>query len=101
MEFLEVEGLSKDKKVTLPPIFGVEEHEKPTLEPRKHHFSGEKADFWPPEGPFFSTRPGLGCRGRKWGHLGEKIDLQTFGPEIGFEGRGSWKTRFYAVLSCF
>ena len=48
--FLEVEELSNAKKVTLPPIFGVEEHEKPTLEPRKHHFSGEKADFWPKEG---------------------------------------------------
>ena len=43
--FLEVEGLSKAKKVTLPPIFGVEEHEKPNLEPRKHHFSGKRADF--------------------------------------------------------
>ena len=43
--------------MTLPPIFGVEEHEKPTLEPRKHHFSGEKADFWPPEGLFSAPGP--------------------------------------------
>ena len=86
--FLEVEGLSKAKKVALPPILGVEEHEKPTLEPRKHHFSGEKADFWPPGGLFQPLARPDG-RGRKWGHLGEKIDLQTFGPEVGFEGRGS------------
>ena len=98
---LEVEGLLKAKKVTLPPIFGVEEHEKPTLEPRKHHFSGEKADFWPPEGLFSAPGPASAVGGRKWGQLGEKIDLETFGPKIGFEGRGSWKTRFYDVLSCF
>ena len=55
--FLEVEGLSKAKKVTLPPIFGVGEHEKTASEPRKHHFSGERADFWPP-GVLFSA-PGL------------------------------------------
>ena len=36
--FLEVEGLSKAKKVTLPPIFGVEEHEKP-------HFGALKTPF--------------------------------------------------------
>ena len=88
MEFFEVEGLSKAKKVTLPPIFGVEEHEKPTLEPRKHHFTG-KGPIFGLRKAFFSPWPGLGWRGRKWGHLGEKIDLQTFGPEIGFEGRGS------------
>ena len=57
MEFFEVEGLLKAKMVTLPPIFGVEEHEKPTLEPRKHHFSGEKANFWPPEGLFSAPGP--------------------------------------------
>ena len=78
--------------MTLPPIFGIEEREKQTLEPRKHHFSGKKPDFWPPEGLFQlrgRSQSGFGCRGRKWGHLGEKIDLQTFGPEMGFEGRGS------------
>jgi len=57
MEFFEVEGLSKAKKVTLPPIFGVEEHEKPTVEPRKHHFVREKADFWPPDGLFSAPGP--------------------------------------------
>ena len=64
--FLEVEGLSKAKKVTLPPIFGVEEHEKPTLESRKHLFSGKKADFWPPEGPF-SAPARLRLQGSKMG----------------------------------
>ena len=59
--FLEVEGLSNAKKVTLPPIFGVEEHEKPTLEPLKHHFSGKRPVFGLRKA-FFSPRPGLGCR---------------------------------------
>ena len=43
--------------MTLPPIVGVEEHEKPASEPRKHHFAPEKADFWPPDGLFSALGP--------------------------------------------
>ena len=87
--------------MTLPPIFGVEEHEKPTSEPRKHHFSGEKADFWPPGGLFQPPGPASAVGVENGVIWVKKTDLQTFGPEMGFEGRGSSKTRFYAVLSRF
>ena len=55
----------------------------------KTPLSGQKGRFLASGGPFFRLLAGLGRRGRKWGHLGEKIDLQTLGPEMGSEGRGS------------
>ena len=56
-EFLDLEGVLRAGKVTLPPVFGVEEFEKTALELSNRHFGVEKADFWPPGGLFQAPGP--------------------------------------------
>ena len=73
----------KSEKATLPPIFVVGDHEKHTLELSFDRFDGEKAGFLSKNGEFRGVSS-VTSKGRKWGQLGEKIDLPIIDPETGF-----------------
>ena len=70
------EGVSKPKNVTTSPVFRVEQSEKSILEALKPCFTPKNAFYSPFEGLFE-----VAAMGRKWGHLGRKIDFFVFDPE--------------------
>ena len=92
-EFSEFGAYLSPKNSNIHPHYGVGHHEKHIFEARKHV-------LWPlqpvfrPKMTFSVTCSRIRPNGRKWGLLGEKIDLQKIDSERGLEGRGTRKTWF-------
>ena len=68
------EGDLKPENVTIPPVFGVEESEKSTLEARKPCLTPENANFRAFYSPFGGRFKG-GRQGPKMGSSGSKNRL--------------------------